>query len=80
MAGQLRAIVYSRVSTDAQERDGTSLVTQERASQGYVDADGWTLLESIRDTASGYSLDRPGMKGFDNFCVKGRWMWLSLTP
>ena len=33
---------------------------QERASQEYVDADGWTLLESIRDTASGYSLDRPG--------------------
>ena len=31
MAGQLRTIVYSRVSTDAQERDGTSLDTQERA-------------------------------------------------
>ena len=27
----MRAIVYSRVSTDAQERDGTSLETQERA-------------------------------------------------
>ena len=40
MAGQLRAIVYSRVSTDAQERDGASLVTQERASQEYVYADG----------------------------------------
>ncbi len=62
MAGQLRAIVYSRVSTDVQERDGTSLVTQERASQEYVEADGWTLLESIRDTASGYSLDRPGIE------------------
>ena len=62
MAVQLRSIVYSRVSTDAQERDGTSLVTQERASEEYVDADGWTLLESIRDTASGYSLDRPGIE------------------
>ena len=51
MAGQLRAIVYSRVSTDAQERDGTSLVTQERASQEYVEADGWTLLESGRRDA-----------------------------
>jgi len=38
MAGQLRTIVYSRVSTDAQERDGTSLDTQERASQEYVEA------------------------------------------
>jgi hypothetical protein len=27
----VRALVYSRVSTDAQERDGTSLDTQERA-------------------------------------------------
>ena len=58
----LRAVVYSRVSTDAQERDGTSLVTQERASQEYIDANGWTLLESIMDTASGYSLDRPGIE------------------
>ena len=36
MAGQLRAIVYSRVSTDAQERNGTSLDTQERACVGQV--------------------------------------------
>ena len=62
MAGQLRTIVYSRVSTDAQERDGTSLDTQERASQEYVEANGWTLVGSIRDTASGASLDRPGIE------------------
>ena len=62
MAGQLRAIVYSRVSTDAQERDGTSLDTQERASQEFVSASGWELVESIRDTASGSSLDRPGIE------------------
>lgn len=62
MAGNLRAIVYSRVSTDAQERDGTSLDSQERASQEYVDSSGWALLESIKDTASGYSLDRPGIE------------------
>ena len=62
MAGQLRTIVYSRVSTDAQERDGTSLDTQERASQEYVEANGWTLVESIRDSVSGSSLDRPGIE------------------
>ena len=28
MAGHIRAVVYSRVSTDAQERDGTSLVRE----------------------------------------------------
>ena len=40
----LRAVVYSRVSTDAQEKEGTSLDTQERASREYVDANGWTLV------------------------------------
>ena len=62
MAEQLRAIVYSRVSTDAQERDGTSLDTQERASQEYVGTSGWMLVESLKDTASGFSLDRPGIE------------------
>ena len=62
MERQLRAVVYSRVSTDAQERDGTSLDTQERASQEYVSVNGWIPIESIRDTASGYSLDRPGIE------------------
>ena len=62
MAGQLRAVVYSRVSTDAQERDGSSLDTQERASREYVDANRWALAESIRDTASGFSLDRTGIE------------------
>ncbi len=60
MTDHLRAIIYSRVSTDAQERDGTSLDTQEHASQEYVAANGWMLLEAIRDTASGSSLDCPG--------------------
>ncbi len=62
MERQLRAVVYSRVSTDAQERDGTSLDTQERASQEYVADNGWIPIESIRDTASGSTLDRPGIE------------------
>ena len=57
----MRAIVYSRVSTDAQERDGTSLDTQERACLDFARAQGWRVVETIRDTASGFTLDRPGM-------------------
>ena len=56
----VRALVYSRVSTDAQERDGTSLDTQERACVEYAQAKGWTVVECIKDTASGSNLDRPG--------------------
>ena len=37
----VRALIYSRVSTDAQERDGTSLDTQERACREYAQAKGW---------------------------------------
>src|SRR3954469_6887612 len=58
----MRAIVYSRVSTDAQERDGTSLDTQERASLDFAHQQGWRVVEAIRDAASGFSLDRPGVE------------------
>jgi site-specific DNA recombinase len=58
----MRVIVYSRVSTDAQERDGTSLDTQERACLDFARQQGWRVVEPIRDTASGYTLDRPGME------------------
>jgi site-specific DNA recombinase len=57
----MRVIVYSRVSTDAQERDGTSLDTQERACLDFARRQGWRVVEAIRDTASGYTLDRPGI-------------------
>jgi site-specific DNA recombinase len=58
----MRCLIYSRVSTDAQERDGTSLETQERACLEYATAAGWTIVRQIRDAASGYSLDREGME------------------
>jgi site-specific DNA recombinase len=57
----MRAVVYARVSTDAQERDGTSLDTQERAGVERVLGAGWSLVECIRDAARGYTLDRPGI-------------------
>ena len=57
-----RAVVYSRVSTDAQERDGTSLDTQDRACLEYIKERGWSVLESIKDAASGFTLDRKGIE------------------
>jgi hypothetical protein len=55
------AITYARVSTDAQERDGTSLDSQERACLDFARTQGWFVVESVRDAASGFSLDRPGI-------------------
>jgi len=58
----MRAIIYSRVSTDAQERDGTSLDTQERACLEFAQAQAWRVVEIVRDAATGFSLDRPGIE------------------
>ena len=58
----MRAIIYVRVSTDAQERDGTSLDTQVRACAEYAAAAGWSVVATIRDSASGFSLERPGIE------------------
>jgi site-specific DNA recombinase len=49
------------VSTDAQEKDGTSLDTQERACSEFARDNGWSIVESIREAASGYTLDRSGI-------------------
>lgn len=58
----MNAIVYSRVSTDVQERDGTSLDTQERACVDFATEWGWRVIRRIRDAASGASLERAGMQ------------------
>lgn len=57
----MRVVIYARVSTDAQERDGTSLETQIEACESFAHASGWTVLHRIRDTASGFILERPGL-------------------
>jgi site-specific DNA recombinase len=57
----VRAVVYSRVSTDGQERDGTSLDTQERACVEHAQAAGYEVVRTIRDVCSGATLDRPGV-------------------
>ena len=56
------AIVYARVSTEAQEREGTSLDTQEHACVDYAKSAGWTVTGIFRDVASDGSLERPGIE------------------
>ena len=58
----MRAIIYLRVSTDMQEREGTSLETQERECLEYAESPGWTVVRIIPDVASAASLDRPGLE------------------
>ena len=58
----MRALVYCRVSTDAQERDGTSLDTQERAAVKVARESGYSVTETVRDTASGFTFERSGIE------------------
>jgi site-specific DNA recombinase len=67
----MRAVIYSRVSTDAQERDGTSLDTQERACLEHTQANNWRVIDCVRDTASGFTLDRDGIERVRQFLRSG---------
>ena len=66
-----RAVVYTRVSTDAQERDGTSLETQERECLEHARIAGWQVTKCLRDTASGFTLDRPGIDLIRDMLAEG---------
>lgn len=67
----MRAIVYTRVSTDAQERDGTSLETQERACVQLATQRGWDVVRCIRDAASGGALERDGLEELRGMLRRG---------
>lgn len=58
-----RVVAYLRVSTDRQERRGSSLSSQERACRLYCELKGLDLVEVIRERVSGRkeTLERPGL-------------------
>ena len=66
-----RCVIYCRVSTDAQERDGTSLETQERACVEFATANGWAMTATHKDTASGFTLERAGLTSIRSLAAQG---------
>ena len=54
-----RAAVYCRVSTDSQEREGTSLKTQLEHCLTYCHDKGYDATYQFSETYSGLSLERP---------------------
>ena len=67
----MKAIVYSRVSTDAQGRDGTSLDTQERACVEFATERDWDIVRRVRDSASGSLLEREGLNDLRGMVRRG---------
>jgi site-specific DNA recombinase len=57
-----RAVLYSRVSTDRQEREGVSLETQLELARQHCEVKGWVLGEVYTDVMSGRSDKRPQLK------------------
>ncbi|MFC1893832.1 recombinase family protein, partial [Chloroflexota bacterium] len=54
-----RAAVFTRVSTEDQEREGTSLQTQLEACSNYCRDKGYDVYYRFNETYSGLMLDRP---------------------
>jgi len=55
----MKAAIYCRVSTDAQEREGTSLQTQLDNSLKYCQSKGYEVYSRFSEAYSGLSLERP---------------------
>ena len=55
----MKAAIYCRVSTDAQEREGTSLETQLQACVKYCHDKDYDVPFSFSETYSGLTLERP---------------------
>jgi site-specific DNA recombinase len=55
----MKAAIYCRVSTDAQEKEGTSLQTQLESCLAYCQSKGYEVTQRFTETYSGLSLERP---------------------
>ncbi len=70
--GAKRAILYARVSTDEQARNGYSLAQQLEALRDYTAQKGYEVLEEVTDPGrSGASLERPGMDRVRDLVAEG---------
>jgi len=55
----MRAAIYCRVSTEDQEREGTSLQTQIEACRNYCQDKGYDTAYCFSEAYSGLTLERP---------------------
>lgn len=60
----MKAALYARVSTEDQEREGSSLGTQEEACRKYAEEQGYEVQDAyvIKEVYSGLTLERPELE------------------
>lgn len=68
---QINAVLMSRVSTEQQGSFGHSLQAQERILREYCDQQGWQVIKTYTDEASGADFNRPGWLQFEQDLANG---------
>ena len=59
---QRKALIYTRISTDRQQREGDGLRSQERTCRDYAAVHGLEVEKVFSDVMSGRIAERPGME------------------
>ena len=54
----MRCVIYTRVSTAEQGREGASLPVQLQACRKHAAEQGWTVVDELQDVQSGLDTDR----------------------
>ena len=67
----MKAAIYCRVSTDNQEKEGTSLHTQLEACQKYCQENGYEMSKCFSEAYSGLTLNRPELKKLRDLAQTG---------
>lgn len=67
----MNSVIYCRVSTDDQEKEGTSLQTQLEACLKYCQDKGYTVLRHFSETYTGTTLDRPQLAALRDVIAAG---------
>lgn len=67
----MNSAIYCRVSTDDQEKEGTSLQTQLAACQTYCQDKGYTVTKTFSETYSGTTLRRPQLAELRDLVAAG---------
>jgi site-specific DNA recombinase len=67
----MNAAIYCRVSTDDQEKEGTSLKTQLEACLKYCQEKGYAVIKQFSETYSGTTLDRPQLTQLRDLVAAG---------
>ena len=76
-----RAAIYARVSTEMQEREGTTLESQVARCLDYAEEHGWAVERVVQEQGSGGDIDgRPKLQSLLTLAKAGQHRRRRLLP